>query len=166
MNDSIHYPLFFTYKECIAGDGFMAGVVVSGRALMYLEDDEWWMYGVQPAAIAECGGTPREAVASFRERYLKVLFDFASEATRFDAFKAEVERFFNQKDDETAAEWQKAFELIRSGQVVPKEPFSSLPKQAPEARQPEIKVALIEPSLVSPADNMLDRYEIPEQIAA
>lgn len=55
MSESIHYPLLFDYKDCIAGNGFLAAVVVSGRALMRSEDDEWWMHGVQPSAIAEGG---------------------------------------------------------------------------------------------------------------
>ena len=107
MSKSIHYPLLFTYKDCIAGNGFLAAVMVSGRALMLNEEGEWWMYGVQPAAIADNGETPQVAALHFRERYKTVLFDFAAEASGFDGFKSAVERFFNQTEDEIAASWQK-----------------------------------------------------------
>ena len=52
------YPLMFTYRDVISGDGFLAGITLSGRALMIKENDEWWMYGVRPGAIAETGKTP------------------------------------------------------------------------------------------------------------
>ncbi len=156
MNESIHYPLLFAYKDCIAGNGFIASVVVSGRALMFREDGDWWMSGVQPAAIIECGDTPEETAIHFRDRYKTVLFDIAAEASGFGDFKSEVEQFFNQTEAEIADSWQKAFELIRSGEVTPKEPFSKLPKQAPEARETEIKVLIVDPGTVSPTDNMLD----------
>jgi hypothetical protein len=157
MSKPIHYPLLFNYKDCIAGDGFLASVVVSGRALMFNEDDEWWMHGVQPAAISEAGETPQEAAAHFRKRYRTVLFDFSAEASGFEAFRTEVERFFNQPEPEISASWQTAFELIRSGKVDPGAPFSRLPRQAPEAHEPEIDVFLVDPAALSPNDNVLDR---------
>lgn len=103
------------------------------------------------------GETPQEAAAHFRVKYKTVLFDFAAEASGFEAFKAEVERFFRQPEPDIAAAWQKAFELIRSGKVDPEAPFSKLPRQAPEAREPEITVLLVDPSALSPSDNTLDR---------
>ena len=88
------YPLIFTYRDAVSGNGFLAGVTVTGRALITREDGKWWMYGVRPAGIAETGNTPNETFLSFRQRYSAVLFDIAAEAETFEAFKEEVERFF------------------------------------------------------------------------
>ena len=166
MSKPACYPLLFTYKDCISGNGFLANVTVSGRALMLEEDDgQWWMYGVQPVAIADTGDTPEGASTHFRDRYKTVLFDFASDALDFNGFKQEVDRFFHQTEDEIANDWQEAFEAIRSGKVEPEKPFSSLPRHAPETWVPEIAVQKVRPSAVSPDDNALDKYRIPYQIA-
>lgn len=163
----LHYPLMFTYKDCIAGNGFLAGVKVSGRALMLEEDSEWWMYGVRPAAIAETGKTPEETSLKFRESYTKVLFDFASDAKDFENFEAEVHRFFNERETEIETAWEQAFQLIRNGEVTPEPPFSLLPRTAPEARQPTVNVIRIEnTNLISASENAVPKYEIPEKIAA
>ena len=152
----ISYPLLFKYRDNIAGSGFLASVEVSGRALMLKEDDQWWMYGVQPAAIADSGNTPPETANHFRERYRTVLFDFAEEAPTFDAFKSEVESFFNQTENKISELWQNAFERIRSGKVKPEEPFAGFPQKAPEEQEPTIKVLSVDPLYLSPKDNVLD----------
>src|SRR5437773_2171380 len=95
-----HYPLLFTFRDVISGDGFLAGITLSGRALMELEQDRWCIYGVRPGAIAESGITPQEAFLRFRNRYKEVLFDIAEEYRAFDKFKEEVEQFFYQPDQE------------------------------------------------------------------
>ena len=51
------HPIMLTLRDVISGDGFLAGITLSGRALMRQEDGAWWMYGVRPAAIAEYGET-------------------------------------------------------------------------------------------------------------
>ncbi len=161
MNKSIEYPLLFTYTDCIAGKGFLAAVKVSGRALLIEEDGEWWMYGVQPAAIADKGKIPQEATENFHDRYKTVLFDFAEEASGFEEFKSETENFFNQKEEKIAASWENAFQLIRTSKVTPEEPFSQLPTQAPESRVFEIKVYMIDAEEVStPSDNMLKKEQL------
>src|SRR5258708_4700165 len=90
-----HHPLMFTLRDVISGTGFLAGVTLSGRALMVQEDGKWWMHGVRPAAIAESGETPPDASHRFRTRYREVLFDIASEQETFEGFRQEVERFFS-----------------------------------------------------------------------
>ena len=156
MGKATHYPMLFKYRDNIAGSGFLGSVTVSGRALMLKEDDQWWMYGVQPAAIADSGNTPQESANQFRERYRTVLFDFAEEAQTFDAFKSEVERFFNQSESEISELWQNAFERIRSGEVKPEKPFSALPKKAPEEQESFITVLSVDPRSLSPENNVLD----------
>ena len=156
MGKATHYPLLIKYRDNIAGSGFLASVTVSGRALMLEEDGRWWMYGVQPAAIADVGDTPQESANRFRERYKTVLFDFSEEAPTFDAFKSEVESFFNQAESEISELWQNAFKRIRSGEVKPEKPFTELPQKAPEEQESVITVLSVDPRSLSPNDNVLD----------
>jgi hypothetical protein len=70
MKELNEHPLMITLRDAISGDGFLAGITLSGRALMRKEDDgKWWMYGVRPAALAESGTTVEEAFLHFRGRY-------------------------------------------------------------------------------------------------
>src|SRR3989344_5730364 len=90
--DMNYHPLLFTFGDVIAGNGFLAGVKLSGRAVMIEEEPgKWWMYGVYPGAIAQAGETPKEAYLHFRSTYKEALFDIAQEANDFESFKAEVE---------------------------------------------------------------------------
>jgi len=143
------YPLFFTYKDLIAGNGFFAGVICQGRALLTEEEEGFWMSGVNPGSIAG-GGTEREAAfRAFKERYLSVLFDIASEACDFASFKAEVECFFESTNDPTAAEWENALHKVRNGELT-----LDLPKVEAAQNQPRIDVVLIERA--NPDANALD----------
>ena len=168
---SIRYPLLFRYKDYVAGSGFLACVEISGRALMIQEageDDEWWMYGVRPSAIAENGKTPQETSFRFRERYKRVLYDFATDAADIDQLETEVREFFNDSEETIERQWTDAFRLIHEGDVEPEEPFASLPKKSPEQNEPEISVVEIEPSKSSPSDNLPPSVfqEHPELLAA
>src|SRR5271155_3591794 len=101
MTDSIclnEHPIMITLRDVISGDGFLAGITLSGRALMRQEDGTWWMYGVRPSAIAESGETIDEAFSRFRNRYKEVLFDMAQENHDFNQFKTAVEEFFYEPD--------------------------------------------------------------------
>src|ERR1039457_2003600 len=87
MNELKHHPLLITLRDAISGDGFLAGITLSGRALMRKEDDgKWWMYGVRPAGLAESGNTPEETFLRFRGRYKEILFDLAEENHNFNGF--------------------------------------------------------------------------------
>ena len=74
-----NYPVMFTFRDAVSGNGFLSGVTLGGRALIVHEpeDQAWRIYGVRPAPIAESGNTPLEAFANFRNAYKNVLFDFA-----------------------------------------------------------------------------------------
>src|ERR1700693_1648349 len=136
------YPVMFTLRDTISGNGFLAGVTLTGRALMTNESDgKWWVYGVRPGAIAESGTTPEETFLRFRNAYKNLLFDFAEEAVNFDFFKRSVEQFYSQPDKEEEASWLGAFNALRSGKAIPDEPFfAQLPKEDPEKRPTQITV--------------------------
>lgn len=164
------HPIMITLRDTISGDGFLAGITLSGRALMREEDGKWWMYGVRPAAIAESGETVEEAFARFRNRYKEVLFDLAEESTTFDSFKAAVEQFFYEADADSEDEevWENSLKAIRASQCVPPPPFSSLPREAPESKPSQITVELLSraDARFRPSDNVTDTYSIPTSRAA
>ena len=145
------YPLLFGFRDLVAGNGFIAGVRVDGRALMVEEDEaDFWMYGVTPGAIAAGGRTPGEAQAEFRLRYRSVLYDIASEAKDFGVFRAEVERFFREVDETEAAAWEAAVHEVRQGRVS----ADWLPRGKAESRFGIEVVELKEPA---PSMNLLDQ---------
>ena len=111
------YPILFGFKDLIAGNGFFAGVTGNGRALLVDEGDGFWMYGVNPGGIAAGGGNAAEAQFEFRLAYKSVLFDIAAEAAGFDEFTVQVERFFRETNEPTAAEWEEAVAEVRQGRV-------------------------------------------------
>jgi hypothetical protein len=111
------YPLLFDRRELIEGNGFIAGVAVSGRALLAEEQGEFWVEGVNPGGFAANGGSPGEALAAFGTELRTILFDLAADATSFEAFRAEVERFFSETSAPALAEWEEAVREVRQGHI-------------------------------------------------
>lgn len=155
------YPVMFTVRDTVSGNGFLAGVTLNGRAVMCFEDGKWWIFGVRPAPIAESGETPQEAFLRFRNSYKNVLFDFAESSEKYENFREAVESFYQQPDDEEEARWHTAFQALRSGQIKPEPPFfSTLPKEEPENRPTQISVERLDKttSRYTPTDNVPDRF--------
>jgi hypothetical protein len=75
------YPLLFGRRELVEGDGFVARVAVSGRALLTDEDGEFWVEGVNPGGFAASGKSPAEALAEFSTEFRTILFDIAKLAS-------------------------------------------------------------------------------------
>lgn len=159
------HPLMFTFRDVITGEGFLAGITLSGRALMVMEDDEYWMYGVRPGAIAETADTPQALLLKFRNRYKEILFDIASECRTFDSFKKEVERFFYEPDSEEERRWDTAVNKIRSENLAPPKELSDLPQESPETRPSQIAVERLDGEATNrrftPTDNVTDTYVAP-----
>ena len=165
-----NHPLMLTLGDTISGRGFLARVTLSGRALMRQEDGKWWMYGVRPAGIAESGVNIEDTFLRFRKSYTETLFDIAQESVNFEAFRTEVERFFDEPDaeDEDARLWDEALKQIRLGRVSPPEPFSKLPRESPESKPSQIRVERLDTQgkHFMPSDNIPDTYSIPDRKAA
>lgn len=158
------YPLMFTVRDSVVGNGFVAGVTVSGRAVMCQEaDGAWWVYGVRPGAVAETGSTPEEAFLRFRNTYKNVLFDLAEECETYETFRDEVERFYYQPDLEEEGRWESAFKAIRAHQIIPEGFFSKLPQQSPETRPTQLTVERLdkESTRYKPTDNVPDFVALP-----
>jgi len=160
----INHPIMLTLKDAISGQGFLAGITLSGRALMRQEDGKWWMYGVRPGGIAECGETIEETFLRFRNRYREVLFDIAQESSTFKEFRAEVRRFFSEVDAEDEQLWEGALKAIRTTHAPPPEPFTRLPRESPESKPSRIVVARLDKQgrRFVPSDNMNDVYSLPK----
>ena len=164
------HPILITLRDIISGDGFLAGITLSGRALMRQEDGAWWMYGVRPAPIAESGETIEEAFSRFRNRYKEVLFDMAQESRDFDQFKASVEHFFYESDADSEDErlWEEALRSIRATNCVAPKAFANLPREAPESKPSQITVERLNraDARFKPSDNITDTYSVPMAHAA
>ncbi|MHB8525875.1 MAG: hypothetical protein ACYDD2_06940 [Candidatus Acidiferrales bacterium] len=160
------YPLMFTVRDTVSGNGFLAGVTLSGRALIRKEDDgKWWVYGVRPGAIAEVGNTPEEAFLRFRNTYKNVLFDAAEESVSYEAFREAVEQFYYQPDPDEEERWEAAFKMVRAGGIVPDDGFiSKLPKESPETRPSQLTVERLdkETARYKPTDNVADYFAMPK----
>jgi hypothetical protein len=112
------YPLLFGFKDLIAGNDFVAGVSVNGRALLVDEGDGFWMYGVNPGGLAAGGADRGEAQTEFRQGYRSVLFDIAARAPDFDSFRQQVVQFFEETNSPTDLEWEEVVGEVRKGNVV------------------------------------------------
>jgi len=155
------YPVMFTVRDTVSGNGFLAGVTLTGRAIITQEDGKWWVYGVRPGAIAESGSTPEEAFLRFRNRYKNVLFDFASSSDEYDGFRKFVEEFYHQPDADEEARWMAAYRALHSGEVKPEQPFfSTLPKEDPDKRPTQIAVERLdkENARYTSTDNVSDYF--------
>jgi hypothetical protein len=158
----LEHPMMITLQDAVAGNGFLAGVTLYGRALMRKEDDDkWWMYGVRPAAIAESGQTPEEAFLRFRSVYKETLLDIAQDAATFEIFNAQVNRFFDEPDtdDEDARLWEQALAAIRADNIAPPEPFQKLPRESPESNPSKIEIERLDRKRrFTPKDNVSNSF--------
>ena len=150
MNTAIKkYPLLFSYRDLIAGRGFVAGVSIVGRVLLEVNDGECWMYGVQPGGFAGGGADKNTAFCEFKNSYLSVLYDLAIEARTFDAFKSQVESFFAQINLLNAQEWDAALAAVRQNGTS----LEGLAKVNADSQQCGVQVVLLDMAQTTPQDN-------------
>lgn len=147
------YPLLFGFRELVAGNGFVAGVAIDGRALLVDEGDGFWMYGVNPGGVAAGGSSIGDAQAEFRSTCRSVLFDIAGEAESFQEFQDQLGRFFQETNRPTLAEWEDAVKAVRTGEVT----ADWLPKKSADS-QIGLQVQLVEHP--EPSVNALDEAQL------
>jgi hypothetical protein len=159
MSKSIHlHPLVFTLQDVITGCGFLAGIVVTGKAVMEQEDGKWWMYGVCPGGIAASGDTPNEAFVDFRNRYKEALFDIAGECGSFLVFRKAVQEFF-EEDTQENSRWNSALKILRENEDAITDPFKNLPRKHPGDYELGITIDRLsgkKMSSLKPSDNIQD----------
>ena len=150
------YPLIFGFRELVAGNGFVAGVAIEGRALLKSEDDgAWWVYGVEPGGVSDGGSTELEAYQTFRESFREVLHDSAALTKTFEEFKADVESLSAQVNGAWESEWQAARSAIRAGELKPQGGLvGDLPKETKDVRASVTVVRLPQAGQeITPKDN-------------
>lgn len=158
------YPLMFTVRDAISGNGYLAGVTVSGRATLRLEDDgKWWIHGVRPSGISAAGSNPEEAFLRFRETYKNVLFDLAEESEKFENFRSAVDSFYFQRNEAEEECWESAFKTMRAGGVPTEGFISTLPTQDPETRPTQCTVERLDQrgARYQSTDNIPDYFALP-----
>lgn len=96
-------PVSFHF-HCVAKNGrYEVGMYC--RALMEKDEDEFWLYGVSPGAIADAGPSPEKAIENIKNRMRLVLEDMWNDSAGFGEFKNTVEEFFHQVDQESLEDW-------------------------------------------------------------
>ena len=160
MNDLVHlHPLVFTLQDVVTGCGFLAGIVVTGKAVMEHEDGSWWMYGVCPGGVAGSGATPNEAFADFRNRYKEALFDLAEECTSFLVFRNAVTGFFEAEDLQEKTRWDESLEILRRNEDSVSDLFKKFPRKRPGDYEVGIRIDRLETrpkAELKPANNIQD----------
>ncbi len=153
------YPLVFSFRNLIAGNGYVAAVAMDGR-VMLAEDvvfgdgqnAETWMFGVQPGDIAggACRGQQKSiAFAAFKKNYADVLLDIAAEATSFEEFKTKTTEFFNEINEPNLADWERARADVRAGNLS----LDDLPIVKASTKTPTLTIEKVVDERVSSEDN-------------
>ena len=143
------YPLLFTYRDTLFGNGFLVEVQArNGRALCIREEDEYWIYGVNPGGMAAHGADPEEAHAAFRRTFSHILVDLAQASDSFEAFRDAVRTFFDDTNEGYEAEWRDALVAVQRGEVS-LEGVSVMPANSPRS----IEVSIKEVAKITPQDN-------------
>ena len=149
---TISWPLIFTYRGNVFGQGYIASVSAVSRVLGVRDDGGVWLSGVQPGGVAAGGEDLREARAAFRKAFIGILADIASTAGDFSAFQAEVARFLAERDDVALEDWAAAVEAKRNNRLDCAQ-IEGLPV-LPAEMTPSVTVA--PRSEMTPADNLID----------
>lgn len=146
------YPLVFSFRDLIAGNGFVAAVAMDGHVLLSEEEGGFWMYGVQPGSVA-AGDVQRDsAFKAFKDSYLSVLFDIAAEATTFEQFDEKVKVFFAQVNEPNAKDWAWALAEVRAKNMN----LPNLARLPAESRPPALMIAKMAPERANSGVNEFD----------
>jgi hypothetical protein len=123
-------PLLFSYQVSLFGNGFVVEVKANnGRALCVREADGFWMYGINPGAMAAFGDDLDAAHAEFRHTFSGNLKEMAAEAKSFDEFRASVTEFVTDTNRGYERAWLTAVEAVRRNEV----DVAELPRVAAES---------------------------------
>jgi hypothetical protein len=141
-------PLLFTFKQVVLGDGFIAGVRMSGRALL-AESDEVWITGVAPVGLAGGGIDRAGAFADFRKGWAEILFDISSDSASFEEFRTKCEEFLGSALKELTEEWEEALEDVRARRYV--DPL--LTSQSADEQQVAFEVVELKPRKYASDEN-------------
>ena len=112
------WPLVFTYRGRVQGNGFTAVVDAVSRILAEEQvGNRIWMSGAQPGGFAAGGEGLDGAYAALKEMFRNMLLDTAEEAADFTTFRDELDRFFKDPDHLVAKQWQDVWTANRRGEL-------------------------------------------------
>ena len=115
MNERV-WPLVFSYRGLVSGNGFSAIVDAVCRVLAEEQDSGGiWMNGAEPGGFAAGGNDIDSAHVALTKMFRDILADTAEEAAGFDAFSSEMNRFFQDIDRGVNRAWLKAWKDNRNG---------------------------------------------------
>ena len=144
-------PLVFSFRELVIGNGFIASVQMSGRALMD-EDDETWITAIAPVGFSGGGAERTEAFAAFRRTWFEILVDIASDSEDFPTFKRECESFLMGTQDDLTEDWNQALAFVRENGVTDER----LRTASADEHRVSFSVDEIRPEQFAPDKNALD----------
>lgn len=152
------YPLLFRSRTAVLGEGWVAGVELSGAAVVTKEaSGEYIAHGLKPGGVAGVGSTLTEAYLAYKEDVQTVLYDMAGDV-QFEAFRESVLGFFDSADPWGEAKFAEGRLMVAAGKV-----DSSLPVEP----NPELEVSVVELELRSKNNPVLPAGEnLPVQLAA
>jgi hypothetical protein len=144
-------PLVCTYRNTVAGNGFVAKVEMRGRMLAVVDDDtQVWLHAVHPAGWADFGATIAEAHAQFRHSYTAILYDVAEDAATFDDFRSAIDAL-DRAAEPLLESWKEAVQDMKA------EWADRLNLRIePAGQMPYLRVSQVHSSEVSPQSNQLD----------
>jgi hypothetical protein len=123
------YPLLFRIAHVVRCEKFEALIVTEGRALMALEEGDWWCHGVEPGGLTENGEGPLVAFERFRLSLRHVLEDLSEESGSLEEFQRDARMFFST-DAVEEARWNEALRGLRSAAQI-EEPFRDMERVPP-----------------------------------
>jgi hypothetical protein len=108
---NLDVPFVFQFSDIVAGHGFFAHVEATGRGLVRKLPDAAgvWIVGAASGQVASLTA----AFHMFRTYYRRTIFDIATNAATFDAFKSRVDEFLQYADDSDTARWNDALAQTR-----------------------------------------------------
>lgn len=151
-------PILFTFSQVVFGNGFIAGVRMSGRALLEEErdDHEVWIAGVAPVGFAGGGMDRAAAFQDFRAGWSGVLFDIAAAATSFADFKAQCEAFLSARAVTMNSEWESELASVRQSNYKDEK----LPTIKADKQPPAFEICELEPQESKASSNETEAPEL------
>ena len=112
------YPIVYTYREVIVGNGYVAAVETTGRCLMEdFGNEDVWVTGVRPSGFSAGADNQQSASEAFQREHRVALLDVVHDAPDFDSFQAMVHDFHAQKSEVGEMEWWEAVHQVRAGTI-------------------------------------------------
>ena len=115
---SMKWPLVFSYRGRVKGQGFTAKVICAVRVLAEQQSDgELWLSGSEPGWFAARGATLKEANANLKKMFHGILLDKAEEAPDFAIFRENLLVAFSDADRLVRKEWVEAWIANKDGKL-------------------------------------------------